>query len=84
MAERTALRFSRHARNRMRLWKITESDVGAVLDEPEDVTPSYRGRKNAWKPFRGAWLRVTFAEAGKVTVVVTVTPMDRKPGKRGR
>ncbi len=78
------LRFSRHARNRMRLWKIAEADVRMALEKPEDVTPSYRGRKNAWKQFGKSWLRVTYAEEAKATVVVTVTPMDRKPGRRGR
>lgn len=78
------LHFSRHARNRMPLWKVLEMGVRDALQQPEDVTPSCRGRKNAWKRRGYGWLGVTYVEEARGLAVVTVTPLEKKPRGRRR
>jgi hypothetical protein len=73
-----SIRFTRHARNRLRLWKLSEADVTEVLRRPDRTTPtSHPGRTNAWKRVGDRWLRVTFTVEGETTVVITVTPRGR-------
>jgi len=71
-----AVYITRHARNRMRLWHLTEADVMRILTQPDRVKPSRRGRQHAWQQTARGWLRVTYAEEGETRVVVTVTAID--------
>lgn len=73
------LHFTRHARNRMRFWSLTEAEVASVLTQPDRVTSSSHGRLNAWKQTEGYWLRITYAEEGQTLTVVTVTLRRRGP-----
>lgn len=68
----------------MRHWKIADAEVLRAMEVPDDVTPSYHGRKNAWKRRGEGWLRVTYAEEARSLVVVTVTPLEKKPRRRKR
>jgi hypothetical protein len=43
------LRFTRHARSRMRRDKLAQADVAAVLSTPDAVAPTTKDRVNAWK-----------------------------------
>ena len=72
-------RFTRHARNRLRLWRLDEADVIVALEQPDRVTPSDRGRLNAWKRSAERWLRVTYTVEDSGRVVITVTPRRRGP-----
>ena len=73
--------FTRHARNRMRLYEITEEDVRAALADPEQVTAGAFERQHAWKRrAQGSWVRVTFKDEGIRRVVITVTPKRESPG----
>jgi len=73
--------FTRHARNRMRLYKIAEADVQAALAQPEHVTEGEFDARHAWRQTAAErWLRVTFAVEATRTVVITVTPKRRFPG----
>jgi hypothetical protein len=60
------VRFSRHARNKMRLYKLTEGDVAAVLSEGERLP-----RGDRWESRLGK-LRVIWANIGTYAFVVTV------------
>lgn len=77
-------RFGRHAKNRMR-WlrgtpdELSEADAIAVVEHPDAVTPTEKGRLNAWKAVSDGWIRVTFRQAGAQTIIVTVTVKDRGP-----
>jgi len=73
------LRYSRHARNRLRLWRLNPDVVADVINEPEAVTPSVRGRCNAWKRVERRWVRVTFVDEGAEIAVVTVTVRRQGP-----
>lgn len=74
------VRISRHARNQIRYWRLTDDDVIGALDAPDAVTPSIKGRSNAWKQTDDYLLKVTFIEERDALVVVTVG----LPGRRGR
>jgi len=75
--------FTRHARNRMRLYEIAEEDVRTALADPAEVTVGAFGRQHAWKRrAQGSWLRVTFKDEGIRRVVITVTPKREVTGGR--
>lgn len=73
------VRLTRHARNRLRLWHLADDVIIDAIASPDIVTPSVRGRGNAWKLSDGRWIRVTFIDEGAEIVVVTVTIRRRGP-----
>jgi Domain of unknown function (DUF4258) len=75
------IRFTRHARNRMRLWRLTEAEVTEALRTPDQVTPSSHGERHAWKQTARGWLRVTSVQEDETFVVITVTVRRRGPGE---
>lgn len=67
------VKFTRHARNRMRLHGISESEAESVISEPDFIEPSIEGRLNAWKKASEKYLRVTYKEEDdKILVISTV------------
>lgn len=67
----------------MRRFEVESVEVLAAIQDPDHVTESIKGRKNAWKKRAGDWLRVTyFQEDNGKTVVVTVS-IKRKFFKEG-
>jgi hypothetical protein len=75
------IRFTRHARNRMRLWRLTEAVVTEALRQPDQVTPSSQGQRHAWKQHAAGWLRVTYSQEDQTLMVITVTVRRRGPGE---
>ena len=80
------IRYTRHARNRLRLHRLTREYVEAVLAQPAALTPDEDGKENAWgestpylaqKGYRA--MTVTFIVEGERTVIITVTPRRRGP-----
>jgi len=67
------LRFTRHARNRMRRDRVDEEDVRHCIDEAEARIASIKGRINYTRRYREGTLRVTAVEEGGDQVVITVT-----------
>ncbi|HIE12567.1 MAG TPA: DUF4258 domain-containing protein [Desulfotomaculum sp.] len=66
--------FSRHAKNRMRRYRIKPEEVLAVIHQPDHEADSIKGRKNAWKKRNSDWLRITFvSDDGGNKTVITVT-----------
>lgn len=66
-------RFTRHARHRMRLYRLTDDEVINALTQPDRLTPTGHGEQHAWKQIPTGWLRITFAEEHQDEVVITVT-----------
>jgi hypothetical protein len=79
-----SVRFTRHARNAMRFWRLTESDILPVIAEPDTLALSVKGRLNAWKQTPKGLLRVTYISELDQLVVITVTivgPQHRPPAE---
>jgi hypothetical protein len=72
-------RFTRHARNRMRLYHLTEAEVSDAVRQPDRVTSTCHGEPHAWKPIPRGWLRITCVKADQTTIVITVTVRRRGP-----
>jgi len=73
------IRFTRHARNRPRFWRLSESDVVAAVNQPDALTPSIKGRSNVWKHQAEGWLRATIVGEVEDTAIMTVTRRRRGP-----
>ena len=71
------LYFTRHARNRMRQYRITRVEVESVLEAPDLVEPDEDDRLNATKVLPDKVIRVTYVEEATRIVVITVTPRRR-------
>lgn len=78
-----AIYLTRHARNRLRRWQLTEDDARMVLAAPDRVTASVHGRMNAWKQTPAGWLRVTYRDEPGRQVIITVTQRRRGPAEEG-
>jgi len=52
--------YTRHARNRMRLHKISEEEIELAINKPDFIEVSSEGRFNAWMKISEKYLRVTF------------------------
>lgn len=76
------MRTSRHGKNQMRFWGITEAEIALALADPDKVTDSIKGRKSTWKNGTGYWLRVTYLE--EKDDIVTVTVNSGVVGRRER
>ncbi len=76
-------RFTRHACNRLRLYRLSSETATLVAEHPDSVTPSYYGRTNAWKRLEGGLLCVTYIDEGDERVIITLTHRRRGPGETG-
>ena len=65
------IKYVRHARNRMRLHRITETEVKSTVEKPEHLEPSVENRFNAWIETSGKFLRVTYKEENDNLVVIS-------------
>ena len=71
------IKYDRHAKRRMKEREVTEEEVEITIKKPEDVEPSVKGRKNAYKFMNGRFLRVTLKEESNHMLVITVTIRKR-------
>lgn len=74
------IKYLRHAKNRMRGHKITESEVESAIQKPEFLEPSIEGRLNAWIKTSDKFLRVTYKE--EIDRFLVVTAVKKKKGWR--
>jgi len=74
------IKYTRHARNRMRLHGITEDEVESAIEKPAYLGPSIGGRLNAWVGMAGKFLRVTYKEEGNRFLVISA--VKKKKGWR--
>lgn len=70
------IKYTRHAKNRMRLYEIPENDVEKTLEDPEFIEQTIENRNNAWKKIGDKYLRVTFKQEDKM-IIISVTPKKR-------
>jgi hypothetical protein len=72
-----AIRFSRHAKRRMKWRSISEDEIKAVVKKPDVVEPSVKGRKNARKIVSDRVLQVTYIEEDGDFIIVTAIDLTR-------
>ena len=82
MTSTLPLYFTRHARNKMRLYGITEEQVAIILQAPDHLMNGGEQRWNAWRQMGTRWLSVTYTDEAARRVVITVTPRRRGPEAR--
>ena len=68
--------FTRHAKNNLRLYRISQEDAIAVVTSPDTTTRDADGKAMAWKTLSGRLLRAVYVVEGEKIVVVTIHPKD--------
>ena len=75
------MKISRHARNNMRLYKISEADILNAVESP-DASGTEENRTVAVKKFRdkflGYPLKVVYEKMGNEIFVLTAYPLKKK------
>lgn len=73
------IKFTRHAKNRMRWHKISEKDVELALAKPEWVEKGQEGKLNAWRKIGLKFLRVTYKEERDTRIIITAVLKKKGP-----
>ncbi|MBM4307002.1 MAG: DUF4258 domain-containing protein [Deltaproteobacteria bacterium] len=71
------IKYTRHAKNRMRWHKITEIEVESALKTPEFLEPSLENRLNAWMKSSEKFLRVTYKDEGDRFLVISAVKKNK-------
>lgn len=80
MADSKPLRFTRHAKNRMRWRKIAEEDVRHSISKPEFIEKTEYGDINVWvKLSADQYLRTTYREEQDAIVIISVVKKKTMP-----
>ena len=66
------LRFTRHARNKMRQHNLTEQAIAEHIELSDEITPGILGRTNYVSPHPEGRLHITAIDEGSERIVVTV------------
>jgi len=72
-----ANKLTRHAKNRMRMHNISESEIEAAISKPDFIEPSIDGRLNAWKQTGRMFLRVTYKEEQNRMLIITAVKKQK-------
>ena len=73
--------YTRHAKNRMRLHKVSAEEIEHTLAHPDFKQPSIKMRINVWKKLQdGKYLRIACREEPSRTMVISVA-RKKKPSK---
>jgi hypothetical protein len=75
------MKISRHARNNMRLYRISEKDIMSAVESP-DVSTKEENRMVAMKKFRdkfsGYPLKVVYEKIENEIFILTAYPLKKK------
>ncbi|WP_423244366.1 DUF4258 domain-containing protein [Desulfofundulus thermobenzoicus] len=74
--------FSRHAKNRMHRFKISNTEVITAIENAFLTEESIKKRKNAWSKRNGNYLRVTYSQENLHEIIV-ITVTLKKNGPKG-
>jgi len=66
-----AVRFDRHAKRRMKWRKISEEEVKLVLEQPDKVETSMKGRINVYKTIGSRCLKISCKEFPEEILVIS-------------
>jgi hypothetical protein len=73
-------KLARHAKNRMRMHGITETEIDLAVENPDFTEPSAEGRINVWKKLGDKFLRVTYKN--EPARILVITAVKKKKGWR--
>ncbi|TLD40157.1 MAG: hypothetical protein JETT_3582 [Candidatus Jettenia ecosi] len=67
------LNFSRHAKRRMKWRGISEEDVYFIVNNPDKIEESIKGRTNAYKSLGKRYIKVTYKKfVDKILIISAV------------
>lgn len=66
------IKYTRHARRRMKWRKISEFEIRQTVEYPDKIELDHEGRKNAFKMLSGRYLRTTYREIENEIIIVSV------------
>jgi len=72
-----SIKYTRHAKNRMRWHRIAEIEVESALKAPEFLEPSAENRLNAWMKVSKKYLRVTYMEESNRLLVISAVKKNK-------
>ena len=70
------IRFDRHAKRRMKWRRISEEEVNLVLETPEKIEESIRGRINVYKTIGERYIKVTYKKLSHETLIISVVAKE--------
>ncbi len=65
------IKYTRHARRRMKWRKISESEVEQAISMPDKLEPTEKKQRNAYKTIKGKVLKVTYRKSDNQTQIIT-------------
>ncbi len=66
------IKFSRHAKRRMKWRRISEEEVYLVLDKPDTFEESFGGRTNVYKSLGQRHIKVTYKKFSNEILIISV------------
>jgi len=75
-----SIKYTRHAKNRMRQHNTAEAEVEAAMEKPDFTELSLEGRSNVWKKIGDKFLRVTYKD--EPARILVITAVKKKKGWR--
>ena len=76
------IKFTHHARNRMRWRKISEGEVADCIANPIFREAAKKGKTHSWKKVSQRFLRVTWLEEEDDIIIITAV-LKKRPPKGG-
>ena len=70
--------ISKHAKERIETYKLTEELVKNALKNPDEIVEGYEGQKIAHKLINNHLLRIIYIKDNKNTKVITVYPAKKE------
>ena len=67
-----AIKYDRHARQRMKWRMISQVEVEQTLKEPDKTEPTIEGRKNVFKAIGNRYIKVTYRELKDEILIISV------------
>jgi len=74
------IKYTRHAKNRMRWRRIPKTEVATAIASPDFEEPASENRRNVWTKLSDKYLRVTYEESEEIILIVTA--VHKKKGWR--
>jgi len=76
------IQYSRHAKNRMRMHGISESEIEDAVSDADFTEPSVEGRINVWEKSADKFIRVTCKDEPARMMIITA--VKKKKGWEGK